>query len=149
LNPKIQNENWHTDMTKRNKKKSGRMDRTTTKGKKQLLSGQSGQQVKLKRYTILSISVIVAAIVVVSALAIFKHSSQNSSKSTLINRSMADMPASNSGPNSTNTSGGPQISFPETEYDFGTISQGSKVSHTFVVKNTGDAPLRLIKAQGT
>ena len=45
--------------------------------------------------------------------------------------------------------GSPQISFPETEHNFGTIAQGAKVSHKFVVRNTGDAPLRLIRAQGT
>lgn len=43
----------------------------------------------------------------------------------------------------------PQISFPEREFDFGTISQQSRVSHTFVVQNTGDAPLKLISAKGS
>jgi hypothetical protein len=45
--------------------------------------------------------------------------------------------------------GTPKITFPEREYDFGTIAQGTKPSHRFVVKNTGDAPLRLISAKGT
>ena len=44
---------------------------------------------------------------------------------------------------------GPSIHFPEPSYDFGTISQGDKVSHTFVVQNKGDEPLKLIRAQGT
>ncbi len=43
----------------------------------------------------------------------------------------------------------PKISFPEISYDFGTINQGEIVSHTFVVKNTGDAPLELIRAKGS
>lgn len=43
----------------------------------------------------------------------------------------------------------PKITFPETEFDFGTISQQTKVSHTFRVKNTGDAPLTLIRAKGS
>ena len=43
----------------------------------------------------------------------------------------------------------PKITFPETEFDFGTISQQTKVSHTFKVKNTGDAPLTLIRAKGS
>jgi hypothetical protein len=43
----------------------------------------------------------------------------------------------------------PKITFPETEFDFGTISQQTKVSHTFKVKNTGDAPLNLIRAKGS
>ncbi len=45
--------------------------------------------------------------------------------------------------------GEPSIHFPETSYDFGTISQGAKFSHTFVVKNIGDEPLKLIRAKGS
>jgi hypothetical protein len=45
--------------------------------------------------------------------------------------------------------GGPSIYFPEDSYDFGTISQKTQVSHTFIVKNTGGAPLKLIKAKGS
>jgi hypothetical protein len=45
--------------------------------------------------------------------------------------------------------GGPRIVFPETSYDFGTITQGSNVSHTFVVRNAGDAPLTLIDVGGS
>ena len=43
--------------------------------------------------------------------------------------------------------GTPKIFFPDTSHDFGSVNQGSKVSHTFVVRNTGDAPLKLIKAK--
>jgi len=49
----------------------------------------------------------------------------------------------------TSSRGTPEIFFPEKSYDFGTISQGSTVSHKFVVRNTGDAPLQLIKAKGS
>ena len=45
--------------------------------------------------------------------------------------------------------GRPRIVFPETSYDFGTITQGSNVSHTFVVRNAGDAPLKLIDVGGS
>ena len=48
---------------------------------------------------------------------------------------------------SQNTGGAPKIFFPETSFDFGSIAQGSKVSHTFVVQNIGDAPLKLIDAK--
>lgn len=44
---------------------------------------------------------------------------------------------------------GPSIHFPEPDFDFGSISQGDKVSHTFVVQNTGDEPLKLIRAKGS
>lgn len=36
---------------------------------------------------------------------------------------------------------GPRIELPETTHDFGTVTEGDKVSHTFTVKNTGKAPL--------
>lgn len=38
---------------------------------------------------------------------------------------------------------GPQITFQETEYNFGDIKQGEKVEHVFSFKNTGTAPLVL------
>ena len=47
------------------------------------------------------------------------------------------------------TVGVPVIHFPEPSYDFGTITQGDKVTHTFIVQNTGDKPLKLIKAKGS
>jgi len=46
-------------------------------------------------------------------------------------------------------SGAPKIYFPETSYNFGVISQGDKVTHTFVVRNIGDAPLKIISAKGS
>lgn len=38
---------------------------------------------------------------------------------------------------------GPQITFQESEYNFGDIKQGEKVEHVFAFKNTGTAPLVL------
>jgi hypothetical protein len=46
--------------------------------------------------------------------------------------------------NSKNNKGQALIQFSETEFDFGTIKQGEKVSHRFEFKNTGDGDL-LIK----
>ncbi len=40
----------------------------------------------------------------------------------------------------------PEISFEETEYDFGTIDQGTNVEHTFTFTNTGKAPLVITNA---
>jgi len=45
--------------------------------------------------------------------------------------------------------GGPSIHFLEQSHDFGTIAEGVKVSHTFIVQNTGDQPLKLIRAKGS
>ena len=42
-----------------------------------------------------------------------------------------------------------KIFLPETKFDFGSVTQSKKLSHTFVVKNIGDAPLTLIKAKGS
>ena len=45
--------------------------------------------------------------------------------------------------------GAPKIMFLETNFDFGTVSQGEKVTHKFAVKNIGTAPLKLIRAKGS
>jgi hypothetical protein len=41
----------------------------------------------------------------------------------------------------------PVISFADTDHDFGTITEGQKVSYTYKVKNTGEAPLIIQSAQ--
>ncbi len=38
------------------------------------------------------------------------------------------------------------IEFPETNYDFGNITAGEKVTHVFKFKNTGDVPLEVTQA---
>ena len=43
--------------------------------------------------------------------------------------------------------GGPKVHFAEPEHDFGSVSQGEKLTHTFIVTNVGDEPLKLIKAK--
>lgn len=45
--------------------------------------------------------------------------------------------------------GGPKIFLPEEMHDFGTVTQGSKLTHKFKIQNVGDAPLKLIKAKGS
>lgn len=40
----------------------------------------------------------------------------------------------------------PEITFDETEHDFGTIDQGTNVEHTFTFTNTGEAPLVITNA---
>jgi hypothetical protein len=41
----------------------------------------------------------------------------------------------------------PVINFERTDHDFGTITEGQKVSYTYKVKNTGEAPLIIQNAQ--
>ncbi len=41
----------------------------------------------------------------------------------------------------------PVIEFNTTDHDFGTVSEGQKVSYTYAVKNTGQAPLIIQNAQ--
>lgn len=43
----------------------------------------------------------------------------------------------------------PVMEFAETEYDFGTIDQGTNVEHMFKFKNTGDAPLVVVDAKSS
>ncbi len=43
----------------------------------------------------------------------------------------------------------PVISFNETEFDFGTIDQGTNVEHVFKFTNTGEAPLVIVNAKSS
>ena len=142
-------------MAKKSKKRINQTGGTASKRRKlenpavdgQMPSSSPRRRAKFRRYAIWSISGLLVAIAVVAAWTAFQNISHGSSEPTSINQSQATAPAANSGDNP--VSGGPQISFPETSFDFGTITQGSKASHTFIVRNTGNAPLKLIKAQGT
>ena len=43
----------------------------------------------------------------------------------------------------------PEITFEETEFDFGNIAKGTSVEHTFKFTNTGDAPLVITNASSS
>lgn len=43
----------------------------------------------------------------------------------------------------------PEITFDQTEYDFGQIDYGTEVEHTFTFTNTGEAPLVITGATST
>lgn len=43
----------------------------------------------------------------------------------------------------------PEIKFEEEVYDFGKVAEGELVNHTYIFKNTGDAPLVLTAVETT
>jgi hypothetical protein len=43
----------------------------------------------------------------------------------------------------------PKFEFQKVDHDFGTITEGQVVEHTYVFKNTGEAPLIIQAAQGS
>lgn len=45
--------------------------------------------------------------------------------------------------------GAPEMTFETTEFEFGEITQGDKVAHTFSFKNTGTAPLLITNARAS
>jgi Protein of unknown function (DUF1573) len=47
------------------------------------------------------------------------------------------------------TGDGPRIELVDPVHDFGTVTEGDKVSHTFTVKNTGKAPLEIKRVRSS
>lgn len=43
----------------------------------------------------------------------------------------------------------PVMTFDKTEYDFGTVDEGTVVEHEYTFKNTGKAPLIVVNAKGS
>ncbi|WP_343914190.1 DUF1573 domain-containing protein [Aquimarina litoralis] len=43
----------------------------------------------------------------------------------------------------------PQMTFTETEFDFGTVTEGDILKHNFSFTNTGNAPLVIVNAKGS
>ncbi len=96
--------------------------------------------------------VIVISIIVVAMVAIVWLGNDSDSKTSELavkdSSHVAEAPADND-TSVLSVTGGPSIHFPESSYDFGTISQGDLVAHSFVVQNTGTEPLKLIRAKGS
>ena len=68
--------------------------------------------------------------------------------STKISTDVINVPATASGIPMVNGSA-PVISFDEERHDFGRITQGEKVSYSFMFKNTGGSELVISSAQGS
>jgi hypothetical protein len=134
-------------MAKRNRKINRGTDGMTTKGGKPQRKGQSGRKSTFGRFAVLSIGGLSVVAIAVVAWTIFLHKTPDKPM-TLAQNQAQRVPAANP-KGDIPASGGPQISFPERSYNFGKITQGAKPSHTFVVKNSGDAPLKLVRAAGS
>lgn len=136
-------------MAKKGKKRIRQTKGTVSRASQQAQSAPAERRAWNRRYTLWSIGGLIVIAVIAVAWIAFQNISHSSSTSSSNGQSLASSQSSKTGNSADSLSGGPQINFPETEFDFGTIAQGEKVSHTFVVRNTGNAPLRLIKAAGS
>ena len=120
--------------------------RSTSRGKAHLVKKATPEQSRKRMITaVATVAVIVIAVVIWMGLrpSIVTSSAESSVSSQVIESASDNSQSSNS------VIGRASIHFPEPSFDFGTISQGDKATHTFVVQNTGDAPLKLIKAKGS
>jgi hypothetical protein len=95
----------------------------------------------MRKTVIFLLAVMFCAVIVTSNPAYGGQQNADNRKTTQLTQAPDDA-------NQTPT-GTPKIFYPETIYDFGPVNQGDKVSHKFIVKNVGDAPLKLIKAKGS
>jgi hypothetical protein len=43
----------------------------------------------------------------------------------------------------------PQVTVPEATHDMGDVLKGTKIEYSFVIKNTGTSPLKIIQARPT
>ena len=107
--------------------------------------GKSEVNAESSRGTRRLLPVIVAVIAIVGAAAIWI----GSGTSGISEAGQSVSTALDDGRSRSSTSGGPSIHFPESVFDFGTVGQGIKTSHTFVIQNIGNEPLKLIRAKGT
>ena len=62
---------------------------------------------------------------------------------------LAQVSAANDVDTSRSSNATPTISVEDTDYYFGTMLEGEKTVHTFIVKNTGDAPLKINEIKTT
>lgn len=74
------------------------------------------------------------------------NKNQNKEEET-VSTDIVNVPSSASGQASTENQ--PVITFDEESHDFGIITQGEKVSHTFKFENTGKSDLVITTAQGS
>ena len=95
------------------------------------------------------------AFLTICALVLASCSTENSEAKDKARESLTQVSTPTTAPETntpaTNIPAGPttSIEYLETEYDFGTITQGEKVSHVFKFKNTGSEPLIITDAKAS
>ncbi len=137
-------------MAKHKRQKNRGADKTASGGRRQSRSEQSSRGLNLRNTVIWAAGTLLVIAVAVAGWTVIKGDSSRVSKATETVPPRAEAPVKNlDTAKSQPVSGSPSISFPEPEHNFDTIAQGAMVSHKFTVRNVGNAPLRLIRAQGT
>ncbi len=110
----------------------------------------------MKKKLIIPLMLIVALTMTISAWFIFSGPEEQIPAPTEIeqedhlspDRAEEQTPPGEANDGAVAASGAPQISLPENLFDFGKVTRGAKLTHNFKVRNTGDAPLKIIKAKG-
>jgi hypothetical protein len=97
---------------------------------------------KMKKYLIANF--IIATLLLTTAAC--KHRAKEDENK--ISTDVINVPATASG-TSIVLGSAPVITFNELKYDFGKITQGEKVSHSFIFKNTGGSDIVISSAQGS
>ena len=110
----------------------------------------------MKKKLIIPLILVVAPTITISAWFIFSGPEEQISTPTEIaqedrvspDRAEEQTPPGDANDGAVTDSGAPQISLPENLFDFGNVPRGAKLTHNFKIRNTGDAPLKIIKAKG-
>lgn len=129
------------------------MPKKKRSGRRHISAGKPSSEVHLSvargRRGLIPAIITMAAIVIAVAVWLGLHPSGARSGVESSVAGQPDRVAVDNKQSSSTVTGGPSIHFPEPSHDFGTISQGAKVAHTFAVKNTGSEPLKLIRAHAS
>ena len=137
-------------MAKRGKKGNKPRNGTASKISKQMQSGSRIRRAKYKRYTIWSICCILVAAAAVVAWTALQNDSSRTTESTPMVKSLAELPAeslktTNGDPVPEAVVSAPQLTIPETEFDFGYVPQNAKISHDFWLYSKGTDTLKILQ----
>ena len=137
-------------MAKRGKKGNKPRNGTASKISKQMQSGSRIRRVNYKRYAIWSICCIFAAAATVVAWTALQSDSPKISESTPAAQSRAQLPVESLATTKTDpvpdaVVSAPQLTIPETEFDFGYVPQNAKISHDFWLYSKGTDTQKILQ----